>query len=66
MSMATSPQLIEAMMSLRDVQCMYVCMYIEEEKQKRFVLFTGQKTKSSQGRDWMPQSWCITKVPNRT
>jgi hypothetical protein len=34
-------------------------MYIEEAKKERFVSFTGQKTKSSQESDWMPQFECI-------
>jgi hypothetical protein len=34
-------------------------MYIEEAKKERFVSFTGQKTKSSHGSDWMPQFECI-------
>jgi hypothetical protein len=34
-------------------------MSIEEAKKERFVSFTGQKTKSSQGSNWMPQFVCI-------
>jgi hypothetical protein len=34
-------------------------MYIEEAKKERFVSFTGQISKSSQGSDWVPQFECI-------
>jgi hypothetical protein len=30
-------------------------MYIEEAKKERFVSFTGENSKSSQGSDWMLQ-----------